>query len=106
MELLTRMEEVLLLSVWKLQEDAYGLAVRKYVCKLLERKYSVGAIYMSLERLAKKGYLQTWESEPTDQRGGRRKRFYKLTGKGVQALNYTKDIHEQIWSGFPSLGTI
>lgn len=101
--MLTRMEELLLLSVWRLQQDAYGLAIRRQVSTLLEKKVSVGAVYIPLERLARRGFLATWESEPTAKRGGRRKRFYKLTPKGLAALNTVKRIHEAAWAGLPKL---
>lgn len=101
--MLTRMEELLLLTVWRLQADAYGLAIRRQVSKLLGKKVSVGAVYIPLERLARRGLLATWESEPTAKRGGRRKRFYKLTPKGLAALNAVKRVHEEAWTGLPDL---
>ncbi len=101
--MLTRMEELLVLTVWRLQQDAYGLSIRRQVAKLLDRKVSVGAVYIPLERLARKGLLSSWESEPTAQRGGRRKRFYKLTPTGLAALNTVRRIHEEAWSGLPNL---
>lgn len=97
------MEEILLLTVWRLQQDAYGLAIRRKVAWLLGKKVSVGAVYIPLERLARKGFLATWESEPTAKRGGRRKRFYKLTPKGLAALNTVKKIHDAAWDGLPHL---
>lgn len=78
MDLLTRMEELLLLSVWKLQDEAYGLGIKQHLSELLERDLSVGAVYVPLKRLEKRGYLETWNSEPTEERGGRSKRFYKF----------------------------
>ena len=101
--MLTRMEELLLLTVWRLQHDAYGLAIRRKVSDLLEKKVSVGAVYIPLERLARKGLLESWESEPTARRGGRRKRFYKLTPAGMAALNTVKQLHDTAWSGLPDL---
>ena len=103
MEIITRAEEILLLSVWKLQKEAYGLAIRRYASDLIGKEMSVGAVYIPLERLVKKGCLSAWESEPTEVRGGRRKRFYKLTPKGLTALNTVKRIHKQAWSGLPKL---
>lgn len=97
------MEETLLLAVWKLQDDAYGLAIRRHVSGLFDRTFSVGAIYMPLERLTKKGLLKTWESDPTDKRGGRRKKFYKLTGEGVSALNQVRSFQEKAWAGLPTV---
>ncbi len=101
--MLTRTEELLLLAVWRLQQDAYGLAIGRQVSDLLGKKVSVGAVYIPLERLARKGLLATWESEPTAQRGGRRKRFYKLTPSGLAALNAVRKIHDEAWSGLPGL---
>ena len=101
--MLTRTEELLLLSVWRLQYDAYGLAVRRHMAELLSRNLSVGAIYIPLERLVKNGFLHTQESSPTDKRGGRRKRFYNLSGKGLAALNAVRDVQQKAWSGLPEL---
>ena len=100
--MLTRNEEILLIAVWKLQPEAYGLAVRRYVSKLTETTVSVGAVYIPLERLVEKGYLAAWEGEPTAKRGGRRKRFFKLTREGVAALAAAKQLHDQAWAGLPS----
>ena len=101
--MLTRMEELILLAVWRLQAEAYGLAIRRQVSDLLGKKVSVGAVYIPLERLARRGLLDSWESEPTAKRGGRRKRFYKLTPKGLAALNTVKQVHDAAWSGLPDL---
>ncbi len=103
MEIITRTEEILNLSVWKLQKEAYGLAIRRHASELLNREMSVGAVYIPLERLVKKGHLTTWESEPTDVRGGRRKRFYELTPAGLTALHAVRQIHQEAWSGLPRL---
>lgn len=104
MELLTRMEELLLLSVWKLQDDAYGLEIKQHLSEILGQDLSVGAVYVPLKRLKKRGYLSSWDSKPTEERGGRSKRFYKLTSKGVSALQHIKTIEEETWSNLPDLG--
>ncbi len=104
MDILSRMEELILLSVWRLQNDAYGLQIRTNLSELVEQELSVGAVYVPLKRLKKRGYLSSWDSEPTDERGGRTKRFYKLTEKGVRALQQVKTVQENAWSGLPDLG--
>lgn len=101
--MLTRTEELILLAVWRLQNDAYGLSIQRQLSTLLGRKVSVGAVYIPLERLAGRGLLESWESEPTEQRGGRRKRFYKLTRKGLSALNMVRQVHQAAWAGLPDL---
>lgn len=101
--MLTRKEELLLLAVWRLQDDAYGLSVRRQVSAWMGKKVSVGSVYVPLNRMAKRGLLTTWESDPAPERGGRRKRFFKLTRKGVAALNTVKRLHDTAWSGLPGL---
>ncbi|MFY0696876.1 MAG: helix-turn-helix transcriptional regulator [Balneola sp.] len=104
MEILSRIEELILLTVWKLQENAYGLEIRIHLSDLLNRELSVGAVYVPLKRLKKRGYLTSWDSSPTDERGGRSKRFYKLSVKGIAALQEVKQIQKNAWSGLPNLG--
>lgn len=104
MNILTRMEELILLSVWKLQEEAYGLEIRMHLSEILDYDLSVGAVYVPLKRLKKRGYLSSWDSEPTEERGGRTKRFFKLTQKGVNALQQVKTVQESAWSNLPDIG--
>lgn len=105
--LLSRNEELLLISVWRLQAEAYGLSVREQMGRLLDRDVSVGAVYVPLERMARQGLLSTRDAAPTDRRGGRRTRFYRLTARGIAALNAVRQVHERAWSGitaFPVAG--
>lgn len=104
MKLLSRTEELILLSVWKLQEKAYGLEIRQHLSELTGQDLSVGAVYVPLKRLKKRGYLTSWDSEPTDERGGRSKRFFKLTEQGVFALQQVKTIQENAWANLPDIG--
>jgi len=98
------MEELILLSVWKLQKEAYGLEIRNHLSELSGQDLSVGAVYVPLKRLKKRGYLESWDSEPTEERGGRSKRFFKLTQKGVNALQKVRMVQESAWSDLPDLG--
>lgn len=104
MDLLSRMEELILLSVWKLQDEAYGLEIRLHLSEIMDRELSVGAVYVPLKRLKKRGYLSSWNSEPTEERGGRSKRFFKLTAKGVNALQEVRSVQEKTWSNLPDIG--
>ena len=63
---LTKFEEQILLSVWKLQEEAYGVTIYENIIKLTKRKLAIGGIYFPLERLVKKGYLNAIMGEPTE----------------------------------------
>lgn len=104
MKLLSRYEEIILLTIWRLQHDAYGVAIREYVTEVTGENVSIGAIYAPLHRLEKKGYVKTHLSEPVPERGGRSKVYYQLTNLGKEALMQIKTINETLWVGLPNLG--
>jgi len=79
-------EETVLLALAKLGET-YGVPLRHEISAARGEDVSVGALYTALERLTKKGFVETWEGEPTAVRGGRRKRFFRITGAGELALH-------------------
>lgn len=66
-------------------EEAYGAAIRLQIEEATGRRYSLGALYTTLDRLVAKGLVETWMGEATPQRGGRPKRMVRVTAKGVQA---------------------
>lgn len=103
MEILTRTEEIILLAVYRLGEDAYGVTIRAEVERLVGKSYSVGAIYVPLDRMVQRGWLAANTGSPTAVRGGRAKRFYTLTSKGKEALQKAKQLHVILWSGIPDL---
>ena len=70
MKILSRTEEIILATVWKLQEDAYGVAINESINQNTGLKWKFGSIYTPLGRLVEKGYLKTEEGEPTPERGG------------------------------------
>lgn len=96
---LTRLEEQILLSVWRLQDEAYGLAIYDHIQKITGKNLAIGGIYFPLERLVKKGYLKAIQGEPTPVRGGKSKRYYKLTEIGVEEMQKTKRIQDAFWDG-------
>lgn len=101
MKYITRAEEIILLSIWKLQKNAYGIEILKHVSDSTGKKWSIGAIYAPLTRLLNKGYVKTYEGSPTPERGGRSKIFYELTSDGIAALEEVKKVHEAIWCDVP-----
>jgi len=103
MEILTKLEELILLSVWKLKENAYGTTLYKYISDVTGKKLSLGGVYFPLDRLVKKGYLDSYIGETTAERKGLSKRYYSLTGRGYQALKEIKRVNETMWAGFPDL---
>lgn len=99
MKMLSRTEEMLLLSVRALTPNAYGVAIGEHLKKATGKAWSVGAIYIPLERLKQRGLLSSHEGDPTPERGGRSKRFYKLSPKGIEALSESKRLHDALWAG-------
>ena len=79
-------EQLVLLGVLQLGEDAYGAAIRQEIHARCGRDVSIGAVYTTLDRLEQKGLLRSWIGEPTAQRGGRRRKFYELRPAGMTAI--------------------
>jgi DNA-binding PadR family transcriptional regulator len=98
MEFLTRMEEILLLAVHQLGTEAYGVTIKARVEEMLEKPLSVGAIYVPLDRLAKRGFLKTRQGDPSPERGGRSKKYYELTQAGTNILKETKKLNDLLWA--------
>lgn len=96
---LTRAEEMLLLATWRLQDNAYGVTIQRQLKEVTGKTWAFGALFVSLDRLVKKGYLTTYLSEPTAKRGGRRKRMYRVTPNGLRALQQTRELAKALWAG-------
>lgn len=103
MDLLTRAEELILLAVWRLKENAYSIPIHDQVSAITGETLSLGSIYMPLDRLVKKGFLESYLSEATPERGGRHKRIYKLTREGLKALQRIRRVQNRMWKGIPDL---
>ncbi len=98
MKVLSKPEELVLLAVWKLEECAYGVTIRKFIIRHTGQDWTVGAVYVPLTRLAKQGYLETIIGEPTAERGGKRKKFYRVSREGQKILAHIKSVNETMWS--------
>jgi PadR family transcriptional regulator, regulatory protein PadR len=100
-ELLGTFEQIVLLAVMTLEDNAYGRSVLResQASTASERMMAAGAVYSTLDRLEEKGYLVSRLEAGTPERGGRARRFYRLTSYGVDALNETRRTIERIWRG-------
>ena len=94
-------EQAVLLAVVRLNTEAYGVPIRHDLSKRLKREVSIGALYTTLERLEAKGFVSSWMGEPTPERGGRAKRYYKIEAPGVRALNEARAAAENVWADVP-----
>lgn len=88
-------EQVVLLAVAGLQDDAYGMKLRTEIVRRTGRAVSIGAIYATLDRLVAKDYLRARDDESS----GRARRFFTLTRSGVDALHAANDLHARMWAG-------
>ena len=79
-------EQLVLFGVMRLDDQAYGAAIRQEIHARSQRNVSINAVYTTLDRLERKGLLRSWVGDPTPERGGRRRKFYALKPAGVTAL--------------------
>jgi DNA-binding PadR family transcriptional regulator len=99
--MITRAEELILLAVWRLKERAYSVSIREELKTVTGQTWSFGAVYMPLDRLVKRGLLESFLADPTQERGGRSKRIYRPTAKGLDALEEIRRIQKAAWRGMP-----
>jgi DNA-binding PadR family transcriptional regulator len=88
-EHLGEFEHIIILALLRLQDRAYGVTVRQEIEFRTKRDVSIGAVYATLDRLQRKGYVKSRRGDPTPERGGRSKRFFRVTAKGLAAADRT-----------------
>jgi PadR family transcriptional regulator PadR len=91
-------EELVLLTIAALHENAYGVAIKEDIETRTERSLSIGALHSTITRLEEKGFIKSWLGEPTQERGGRRKRYFEVTDDGKVALHRMKELRDELWS--------
>jgi len=101
MELLTRLEEAILIAVLKLGEDAYGIPINREVSRIFGKTYTLGGLYFALDQLVRKEYLMKRSADQTPQRGGRCRAYYRLTPEGKEALRAIRRHQVRVWNAVP-----
>jgi DNA-binding PadR family transcriptional regulator len=96
-------EEVVMLTVGVLYDEAYGVSIKKEIESRLSRNVSVGALQTALKRLEDKGYLKSRDGESTEERAGRPKKYFQITALGKKAMEYTKSTRDELWSAIPKV---
>ena len=96
-------EEIVMLTVAVLYENAYGVEIKKDMEKRSKRRVSLGAMRTALKRLEQKGFLTSEFGEVTSKRGGKRKRFFKVTPQGKEALEEAMETRKRLWNAIPDL---
>jgi PadR family transcriptional regulator PadR len=104
-DFLGEFEYIVMLSLLRLGDDAYGMTIRQDIEDRAERPVAVGAVYAALDRLEEKGYITSSEGETTRGRGGRSKTYYKVNGAGLKAVRQTRSVFRRMEKGAePKLG--
>ena len=100
---LGELEELVLLTVGILYPDAYGVGVMDEISRQAGRQLNISAVHAVLTRLEDKGYVRSRMSEPTQARGGRRKRIFLLTAAGKRALEEANEMRSQLFNQIPKV---
>ncbi len=95
------LEEVIMLTIGVLNDEAYGLAIKREIEERLKRVVSMGALHTGLYRLEQKGLLESRLGEATKARGGKPKRYFQVTMYGQQVLKETADDRNLLWKSIP-----
>ena len=103
MQTLTRKEEIVMLSILTLGEEAYLISIQSHLEKVTGKKVSLTSVHLPLSRLEKNGLIKGRFGEATAVRGGRRKKIYLITQSGYQALEAHKKVNDQLWSNYSPL---
>lgn len=98
---LTRKEEMILLTVFRLGDAASLVKVREELKFLTGHNWSVGNVYVTLDRLTRLGLLQTAVGDPAPRRGGKAIKYYFLSALGKEELADLKKVHDKLWGGLP-----
>ena len=97
-------EHIIVLALLRLEDRAYGVTVRQEIEFRIQREVSIGAVYATLDRLEVKGYVKSRRGDPTPERGGRSKRFFRVTAKGIAAVNRTHRALHSMTEGLEVIG--
>src|SRR5450432_1788314 len=98
-DFLGEFEHIIVLALLRLDDRAYGVTVRQEIQLRTRREVSIGAVYATLDRLETKGYVKSRRGDPTPERGGRSKRFFRVTAKGVAAVNRAQHALQSMTEG-------
>jgi len=96
-------ELIVMLVLLRLGDNAYGVSISREIEERCGREVALGSVYATLERLQQKGLVSSELGEPTPERGGRAKRYFRLTRKGLREVRQTKKALVELWSGLPEL---
>jgi PadR family transcriptional regulator PadR len=92
-------EQIVLLSILRLKDDAYGVSIRSEIRKCTGRERAPGALYTTLDRLEEKGLVRSRMGDPTPERGGRPKRYFTVSATGLKAVTHAQRSYRRLLEG-------
>lgn len=97
-------EQIVLLSILRLADTAYGVSIRAEIAEHTGRSVTPGALYTTLQRLEEKGFVTSRLGDPTPERGGRAKRYYKVSAAGLDTVTRAQSAYQKLLKGLELLG--
>ena len=94
-------EEIVILTVGILNNQAYSVSIKDEIESRLKRTVSFGALHTALKRLEEKGYLKSYSGESTDVRAGRPRQYFEITAMGKKAMQHARETREELWKAIP-----
>jgi PadR family transcriptional regulator PadR len=92
-------EQIFLIAIWWLKDEAYGVRIRDKIKEMTGRTFTFGTLYNTLDNLAKKGYVASQAVQILNQAGGNKRVYYNITKAGLEALHEARELQEAIWKG-------
>ena len=97
-------QQLVLLALLRLRDNAYGMTVRRELAERTGRQVSLGAVYTTLDRLEARGYVSSWIGEATPERGNRRKKYFRVEAAGEAALRQSQQVTARMLDGLQPVG--
>lgn len=94
-------EEIVILTIGVLYQEAYGVSIKEEIETRLARKVSMGALHTALVRLEDKGYIRSHDGEATEERAGRPRKYFQITALGKKAMIHAKETRDDLWNAIP-----
>jgi len=97
LKILSVNEQIFLIAIWRLKDEAYGVLIRDKIAEMTGRTFTFGTLYNTLDNLAKKGYLTSRTVQILNQAGGNKRVYYTITKAGLEALREARELQEALW---------
>jgi len=97
LKILSVNEQIFLIAIWRLKDEAYGVRIRDKIAEMTGRTFTFGTLYNTLDNLARKGYLTSRAVQILNQAGGNKRVYYTITKAGFEALREARELQEVLW---------